>query len=103
MLIKGLACGSVEEHGAVEGVSLDWAKACVADDMANLFFGGCVWAAGLEDASGVVAAEAQADLEDFETLGLEIGLDVFDVVEVEAGDGEGFEVLDCGGFFKAGY
>ena len=30
-------------------------------------------------------------------------MDVFDVVEVEARDGECLEVLDCGGFFEAGH
>ncbi len=103
MNVRYLRGGLVEEHGAVEGVALDGPEACVADDLPDLFFGCCVWAAGLEDAAGVVASEAQAYLEDLEALGFEVGLDVFDVVEVEPRDGEGLEVFDCRGFFEAGY
>ena len=95
--------GLVEEHGAVESVSLDRAETRVADDLADLFFRGGVWAMSLEDAACVVAAEAQANLQDFEALSFEAGLDVSDVVEVEARDGEGFEVLDGGGLFEAGH
>ena len=81
---------------------MDRFEAGVADDLADLLFGCGVWAFGLQDAAGVVAAEAQANLEDFEALGLEVGLNVGDVVEVHAGDGKGLEIFDCCCFFEAG-
>ena len=98
----------VEEEGAVEGVALDGAEAGVADGAAKFFFGGAVGGAGgadhvfLEhDGADVVAAEAEAHLEDFEALGDPAGLHILDVVEHHAGDGEGFEVFDRGCLFPA--
>ena len=55
-----------------------------------------------EDGADVVAAEAEAHLEDLEALGGPGALEVVDVVEVEAADGEGGEVLDCGGLGDVG-
>ncbi len=37
----------VEEHGAVESIALDRPEACVADDLADLLFGGGIWAVSL--------------------------------------------------------
>jgi hypothetical protein len=39
----------VQEHGAVEGVALDGLEAGVADDSAQLFFGGAVTGSGSFD------------------------------------------------------
>ena len=73
-------------------------EAGVADDAADIFFGG----AGVGgNNSDVVGSEAEGHLEDFEADGSG-GLDVGDVVEVEAADGESAEVLDGGGFDGAG-
>lgn len=105
-------CGAwvelVEEEGAVEGVALDGAEAGVADDASEFFLGGAVLGAGgaddiffEHDGADVVTAEAEAHLEDLEALGDPAGLDVFDVVEHHAGDGEGLEVFDGGGLFPA--
>ena len=100
--------GLVEEEGAVEGVALDGAEAGVADDAAKFFLGGAVLGAGgaddvffEHDAADVVAAEAEAHLQDLQALRDPAGLHVFDVVEHHAGDGEGLEVLDGGGLFPA--
>jgi hypothetical protein len=92
--------GLVEEHGAVEGVALDGLEAGFADDAAKFFFRS---AAGFAEAlfeqnrADVVAAEAETHLQDLEALRGPGALEVRDVVEVEAADGEGGEVLDCGG------
>ncbi len=97
--------GLVEEHGAVEGVALDGLEAGFADDAAKLFFGGAAgFAEALfeEDGADVVAAEAEAHLQDLEALRGPGALEVGDVVEVEAADGEGGEVLDCGGLGDVG-
>ena len=55
-----------------------------------------------QDRADVVAAEAEAHLQDLEALGGPGALQVGDVVEVEAADGEGGEVLDCGGLGDVG-
>ncbi len=99
--VVGRAALVVEEEGAVEGVALGGTEAGVADDAAEVLFGDAVGgarSAGLErDGAEVVAAEAQGHLDDLEALGGAAGLDVGDVVEQHAGDGEGAEVLDGGG------
>ena len=91
----------VEVQGAVEGVALGGAEAGVADDAAEVLFGDAIGrarGAGVEgDGAEVVAAEAEGHLDDLEALGRAVGLDVIDVVEQHAGDGEGAEVLDGGG------
>ena len=83
-------------------------EACVADDAAEFFFSGAVRGSGgadyvffEHDGAYVVASEAEAELEDFESLGDPAGLDVFDVVEIEAGDCQNFEVVDGGGLVPA--
>ncbi len=98
----------IEEHGAVEGVALDGLEACVADDAAEFLLSGAVAGAGrfdhvfLEhDGAYVVAAEVEAKLKNLEALRDPTGLHVFNVVEVEACDGEDLEVLDRGGFFPS--
>ena len=98
----------VEEHGAVEGVALDGFEAGVADDAAEFFFGGAVAGAGgfdyvlfEHDGAYVVAAKVEAEFEDFEALGDPAGLDIVNVVKVEAADGEGLEVLEGGRFVPA--
>ena len=53
------------------------------------------------DGAYVVAAEVEAQLEDLEALCDPAGLHVFDVVEIEAGDGEDLEIFDGGGFFPS--
>src|SRR3954451_754302 len=50
------------------------------------------------DAADVVAAEPETELAGLETLSDPGALDVLNVVEVDAGDGEGLEVLDGGRF-----
>ena len=99
---------SIQKHGAVEGVALAGLEACVADDAAKFFFCGAVRGAGgfddvffEHDGAYVVAAEAEAELEDLKALGDPAGLDILDVVEIEAGDGEDFEVVDGGGLVPA--
>src|ERR1700691_5875491 len=95
----------VEEAGWVEGVALGGTEAGVADDAAEVLFGDAVGGArgaGVErDGAEVVAAEAEGHLDNLETLGGAAGLDVLDVVEKHAGDGEGAEVLDGGGGLPA--
>ena len=99
---------SVEEHGAVEGVALDGFEAGVADDAAEFFFSGAVGCSGCfddvlfeHDGAYVVAAEVEAELENLEALRDPGGLHVFDVVEVEARNGEDLQVLDGCGFFPS--
>ena len=98
----------VEEHGSVEGVALDGFEAGVADNAAELFFRGAVAGACRfdhilfeHDGAYVVAAEVKTQFQHLEALRDPAGLHVFDVVEIEAGDGEYLEVLDGGGFFPS--
>jgi hypothetical protein len=36
----------VQEHGLIQGVALYWLESCVANDLPELLFGGCVELAG---------------------------------------------------------
>src|SRR6266436_2146663 len=51
-----------------------------------------------EDAADVVGAELQADLADFNSGREPARLDVVDVVEIQAADGQRFQVVDRSGF-----
>ena len=73
---------------------------------AELFFaGGAGHARGAhhvfldQDRAHVVAAEAQGDLADFVAGGQPRGLHVLDVIQVDAGDGQGLEVIHRRHFF----
>ena len=75
-------------NGPIERVALRGLEAGVADDAAQLFFGGAVGDAGgahhvlfQHDRAHVVAAEAQAHLADFQTLRHPARLHVHEVVE----------------------
>jgi len=92
----GAGAASVQEESAIQRVPLPWDEAGVADDAAELFFGGAVVGAGGgddvlldHDAAHVVAAETETELAGLEALGHPGRLDVVDVVEVEAGKRQG--------------
>src|SRR5258705_5658652 len=96
---------SFEVVGAVKGVALGGDEAGVRDDAAEFVFVGAIFHAGGEDyvffdqdAADVIGAELQSDLTDFDSGGEPAGLDVIDVVEIEAADGERFQIVDRGGF-----
>jgi hypothetical protein len=100
-----LLASLVQEVLAVQRVALGWAEAGVADDAAQLFFGGAVgYACGSyyiffeHYRAYVVAAEAQAHLADFQALRDPTGLHVEEVREIEARDGQCLQILDRGGF-----
>jgi hypothetical protein len=74
--LMDVAKNLIEEHGAVEGVALDGLEAGVADNAAEFFLGGAVAGACRfdyiffeHDGAYVVAAEVEAQLENFEALG----------------------------------
>ena len=98
----------IQKHCPVERVALDGLEAGVADDSSEFFFRGAIAGAGGSDyvffehhRAYVVSAEVKAYLQDFQALRHPTGLHVFDVVEIEAGDGQHFQVLDRGRFFPA--
>ena len=102
------AYASVEEVGAIERVALHGAETGVADDAAQLLFGGAVAGSGglyhiffQHDRADIVPAEAQAHLADLQSLGDPACLHVGKVGEEDARDGERFEVFDGGGFRPA--
>ena len=95
----------VQEVLPIQRISLRGAEARIADDAAQLFFGGAVGHAGgshyiffQHHRAYVVAAEAQAHLADFQSLRDPARLHVQEVREIEARDGQDFQVFDGGGF-----
>src|SRR5258706_7818412 len=95
----------VQEVLSVEGIALGRAEAGVADYAAKLLFCRAVrHACGSyyiffeHHRADVVAAEAEAHLADFQALRDPARLHVQEVREVEARDGQHFEVFDGGGF-----
>ena len=92
----------IQKHRAVERVALDGLEAGVADDAAQLFFGGAVRGAGRaddiffeHDRTHVVTAEVEAELENLQSLRDPTGLHVLNIVEIEPRDGENLEILDA--------
>jgi len=63
---------SVQKHCPVYRVSLYRLETGISNDLSELFFSRCVCAFGQHYASDIVAAEAQTNLEHFESLRLEI-------------------------------
>jgi len=93
----------IQKIRAVQGVSLLRDEPRVADQAAQLFLRGAMMRAGGRhhvlldhDAADVIAAEAQADLAGLESRRHPGGLDVQNVVEIEARDGQRLEVFDAG-------
>ena len=91
--------------GTVEGVALGGDEAGIGDHAAKFAFVGAIANAGGvhdiffdQDAADVVGAELQADLADFYSGSELAGLNVIDVVEIEAADGERFQIIDSGSF-----
>src|SRR5229473_6261475 len=96
---------SFQRIAAIERVALGRDEAGVGDDAAEFAFVGAIFYAGGEDdvffdedATDVVGAELQTDLADFNSGRKPAGLDVVDVVEVEAADGQRFQIIDGSGF-----
>ncbi len=97
----------LQRIGAVQRVALGGDETGVGDDAAQFGFVGAVADAGGihniffdQDAPDVIGAELQADLTDFYSGSEPAGLNVIDVVEVEAADGESFQIIDGGGFLN---
>jgi hypothetical protein len=95
----------VQEVLPIEGVALGGAEARIADDAAQLFFGGAIVHARGSDyiffqhhRPHVVAAEAEAHLADFQALRHPARLHIQEIREIEARDGEDFQVFDGSGF-----
>src|SRR5437762_13896221 len=87
--------------GAIERVALGGDEPGVGNDAAQLSFVGAVFYTCGEDniffdqdAADVVRAELQADLADFDPGREPARLDVIDVVEIEAADGQSFQVIE---------
>jgi len=88
----------------VQRISLHGYFAGVRDQVDHLFLGdGGGDAGGLDDeffgqhATHVVGAHGEGELGEFEAFGQPAGLDVGDVIEVDAADGDDLEVVDAGG------
>ncbi len=80
-------------------------EAGVGDDAAEFAFVGAIFYAGGEDdvffdedTADVVGAELQTDLANFDSGREPAGLDVIHVIEVQAADGQRFQVIHGGGF-----
>ncbi len=102
---RGVGRSLVEEQCAVEGVALDWFEAGFADDAAEFFFGGAAGFAEAffeEDGADIVAAEAEAHLQNLEALCGPRALEVGNIVEVKAAYSQSREVLHCSGFRDIG-
>src|SRR5882762_700062 len=96
---------SFQRIAAIEGVALGGDEAGVGDDAAEFAFVGAIFHSGGEDyvffdqdAADVIGAELQSDLANFDSGSEPTGLDVIDVVEIEAADRERFQIVDRGGF-----
>src|ERR1700722_2892435 len=90
----------IQEVLAIQRISLRGAKAGVADDAAEFFFGGAIVDAGGADyilfkhhRADVVAAEAQSHLEDFESLCDPTRLHIQEVREIQARDGQHLQIF----------
>src|SRR5580693_4876216 len=90
--------------GAVQSVALRGHVAGILNDAAEFAFIRAVAYAGGEDhvflnqdAAYIVGAELQTQLADLDSRRKPARLDVIDVVEVEAADGQGLQVIDGGG------
>src|SRR5208282_1460416 len=99
---------SVEEILPVQRVPLRRTEACIAYDAPQLFFGCAVGhACGADNVllqhhrAHVVAAEAQAHLADFQSLGHPAGLHVHEIRKIETRNCQHFQVLDRGGLIPA--
>src|SRR5712692_5772475 len=86
--------------GAIEGIALRGNEARVGDDAAEFdFIGAVFYACGEdyvffdEDAADVVGTELQPNLADFDSRGKPARLDVVNVVEVQAADGQRLEII----------
>ena len=95
----------VQEVLPIQRIPLRGPESRVANDAAQLFFGrairhtrGSYYVFFEHHRAYVVAAEAQAHLADFEALRDPARLHVEEVREIEARDGEDFQVFDGGGF-----
>ncbi len=96
---------SIQEILPIQRIPLRGPKSRIADNPPQLFFRGAVVHTGgshyvffQHDGAYVVAAEAEAHLADFQALRDPARLHIQKVREIEAGDGQDFEVVDGGGF-----
>jgi hypothetical protein len=92
---------------AIESIALGGDEAGVGDDAAKFAFVGAVANAGGihniffdQNTADVVRTELQTDLADFYSGSEPAGLNVIDVVEIEAADGERFQIIDSGSFLN---
>src|ERR1017187_254058 len=90
----------VQKIRSIQRVALLGDEAGIADDAAEFLFAGPVVGAGGgdhvlfdHDAAYVVAAETQAHLAGLQTLRHPTGLHILEVVEIDAADGQGLQVL----------
>src|SRR6202044_2243243 len=95
----------VKEVLPVQRIPLRGAESRIADDPTQFLFRSAVRHAGgahyvffQHHGANVVAAEAQAHLADFEALRDPTGLHVEEVRQIQARDGQHFQVFDSGGF-----
>ena len=105
MKTSGRRTFSLQRVGVIQRVALGGDEAGVGDDAAEFAFVGAVADAGGvddiffdQDAADVVGAELQSDLTDFDAGREPARLNVIDVVEIEAADGERFQIIDGGCF-----
>src|SRR5262249_50476861 len=96
----------LQSVGAVQSVALGWDEAGAGDDAAEFAFVGAVTYAGSVDnvffnqnAADIVGTELQTNLAYFDSGCEPARLNVINVVEIEAADGERFQIIDGGGLF----
>src|SRR5438309_5934372 len=96
---------SIQEVRPVQRVPLRRLKPRITNNAAQLFFSSAVGhAGGANDVffehhrADVVAAEAQAHLADFQSLGNPAGLHIEKIREAQPRDGENFQIFNGGGF-----
>src|SRR5580704_2166796 len=105
MKTSGRRTFSLQRVGVVQRVALGGDESGVRDDAAEFAFVGAVAHAGGvddiffdQDAADVVGTELQSDLADFDSRRQPARLNVIDVVEIKAADGERFQIIDGGCF-----
>src|SRR6185312_10632713 len=91
----------VQEVLPIERVALSGAEAGIADDVPQLFFRGVIgdtrrtdYVFFEHDRANIIAAEAKAELQDFQSLRYPAGLHVLDVRQIEARYCERLQIFD---------
>src|SRR5580698_3511954 len=92
----------VQKHRSIERVALHRLESRIANDAAQLFFRSairgscCLYDIFFEhDGADIVAAEAQAQLQNLQSLRDPARLHILDIGKIEARDGQDFQIFDC--------